>query len=72
LRIKDNPDRPHEDRQNIAFVYTCKATEKVGEGDWESDDMQWFDLSELPPREQIAFDQSDDIAFYLASRAKSK
>src|SRR5215204_3514091 len=45
LRVKDSPNRPHDvDRQNIAFVFYCTATEKVGEKDWESDDVQWFDL----------------------------
>src|ERR1700722_19697338 len=24
LRIKDKPNRPHEDRQNISFVYFCQ------------------------------------------------
>jgi len=65
LRFKDSPNRPHEDRQIIAFVYKCVVTEKVGEGDWESDDMRWFDLADLPPGEQIAFDHITDIEFYL-------
>lgn len=64
LSIIGTPNRPNEDRQNISFVYFCTATEKVGEPDWESDDQQWFALSALPPKEQIAFDHADNIALY--------
>lgn len=69
LRIKDKPDRPHEDRQNISFVYTCEAVEKMNKADWESDDQQWFDLSEVPPSDQIAFDHAEDIDLYKKSKA---
>ncbi len=65
LKINDNPDRPHEDRQNVAFVYVCKAGDKEGEGDWESDEVKWFDLDKLPPKEEVAFDHFEDIEFYL-------
>jgi ADP-ribose pyrophosphatase YjhB (NUDIX family) len=64
LAINDKPDRPKEDRQNIAFVYFCTATEKTGEADWESDDQQWFAWSELPEEEQIAFDHAHNIKLY--------
>lgn len=64
LRIVDDPNRPKEDRQNIAFKYICQAVDKTGEADWESDDQQWFSLSELPAKDQIAFDHYDDIALY--------
>lgn len=65
LRVIDNPDRPGEDRQNINFVYTCTAVEKIGEKDWESDEVKWFDLDSLPPKESIAFDHFDSIKFYM-------
>src|SRR6266550_2872489 len=29
LCVRHNPDRPHEDRQNIAFVFFCTAVDKV-------------------------------------------
>jgi 8-oxo-dGTP diphosphatase len=64
LTIKDNPNRPKEDRQNISFVYFCEAVEKIGEADWESDDQQWFSFDELPARENIAFDHADSIDLY--------
>ncbi len=37
FRIIDTPDRPAEDRQNIAFVHFCIAQERTGTPDWESD-----------------------------------
>lgn len=65
LTIRDNPDRPKEDRQNISFVFFCTATEKVGEGDWESTEEKWFALDDLPPENEIAFDHYENIKLYL-------
>lgn len=64
LRIKDDPNRPKEDRQNVAFVYFCTATEKTGEPDWESDDQQWFAWDKIPDDEAMAFDHAEEIALY--------
>lgn len=64
LAINDKPNRPKEDRQNIAFVYICQATEQTGEPDWESDDIQWYPLNQLPSRENLAFDHADNIELY--------
>lgn len=64
LRINDNPNRPHEDRQNIDFIYVADAVEKTGVSDWESEEVQWFSLDDLPPKEQIAFDHFDSIKLY--------
>lgn len=64
LRINDRSDRPKEDRQNVAFVYFCAAVEKTGEADWESDEQKWFDLDDLPPKEEVAFDHADSIELY--------
>lgn len=65
LTIRDNPDRPKEDRQNISCVFICRATEKVGNSDWEVDDQQWFDLTDVPSEDQIAFDHFQNIQLYL-------
>jgi 8-oxo-dGTP diphosphatase len=64
LTIRDNPDRPHEDRQNISFVYLAEAVGQTGQPDWESDEVKWFPLDNLPPREQIAFDHAASIDLY--------
>lgn len=64
FRIIDRPDRPREDRQNIAFVYILEALEKTGEPDNETREQRWFSLSELPPDEEMAFDHLSDIQLY--------
>lgn len=64
LRINDNPNRPHEDRQNIDFIYIADALEGVGDTDWESEEVRWFPLDSLPPKDQIAFDHADSIELY--------
>ena len=65
LTIRDNPDRPHEDRQNISFVFFCHALEKEGKSDWEVDKQKWYAFDELPPRDEIAFDHYKNIELYL-------
>jgi len=65
LRIKDTPNRPKEDRQNISFVLIADlisidksvVTEEVRE-------LKWFDLDKIPNRSQIAFDHGDDISLF--------
>jgi ADP-ribose pyrophosphatase YjhB (NUDIX family) len=64
LRINDNPNRPHEDRQNIDFIYIAEAVEKTGEADWESEEVKWFPLNALPESSEIAFDHEDSIVLY--------
>jgi 8-oxo-dGTP diphosphatase len=64
LRINDNPDRPHEDRENVDFIYFGEAVRQTGEPDDETADMGWYDLDALPDREMIAFDHADDIDAY--------
>lgn len=72
MRINDNPNRPHEDRQNIDFIYIADAVEKRGEGDWESDAVQWFPLEDLPSIDQIAFDHYDSIKLYMEHLKKPR
>jgi 8-oxo-dGTP diphosphatase len=64
FRIIDAPDRPAEDRQNIAFVHFCVARKKTGTADGESSDVQWFPLSALPPEGEFAFDHYSNIRLY--------
>lgn len=64
LTIKDNPNRPKEDRQNISMTYFAQAVEQTGQPDWESDEIRWWPLDQLPPRDQIAFDHADSIDLY--------
>lgn len=65
LRIADNPDRPKEDRQNVAFIYIGKASKKIGEMDEENSEMKWFDFDSLPNKDDFAFDHFENINLFL-------
>jgi ADP-ribose pyrophosphatase YjhB (NUDIX family) len=71
LQVIDIPDRPNDDRQNIAFVYFCNARNKVGVADEESDEQKWFPLEALPSESEIAFDHLDSIKLYQRIYEKS-
>ena len=64
LCVRHNPDRPHEDRQNISFVFFCTALDKEGDHDWEESEIKWFALDNLPDRESMAFDHIKNIELY--------
>jgi len=64
MRINDNPNRPHEDRQNVSFVYFCQATDQTGTPDDESTELRWFNLDNLPPAKELAFDHIISIDLY--------
>lgn len=69
LSIFDNPDRPNDaGRQNISFNYVCKATQQTGESDAEVTELQWVDVSDLPPQDTIAFDHYKVIQQYIDQR----
>jgi 8-oxo-dGTP diphosphatase len=67
LRINTNPNRPHEDRQNIAIDYIVEPLELVGVGDNESTAVEWFPLDALPPVDTIAFDHHESIELYVTN-----
>lgn len=64
LAIRDDPDTPGDDRQNISFMYFATVSEKTGDADNESEDVQWFPLDKLPSSMQIAFDHQEIIDLY--------
>jgi len=70
FRINDNPNRPMEDKQNVDMIFIAKATKQVKNSDEEVSKLQWFDLDNLPPKEEIAFDHGDSIALYKKYLAK--
>ena len=70
LRVLDDPKRRHDPRQNIVFLYAATATEKVGEGDWETDELRWFALTDLPTAAEMAFDHLESINYYLGRVAQ--
>ncbi|MCG2692079.1 NUDIX hydrolase [Microgenomates group bacterium] len=64
FQVNDNPNRPHEDRQNVSLVYLMKPIKKVNGHDVEVSETRWFDLDNLPPAKSFAFDHLDTIKLY--------
>lgn len=71
FRINTNPDRPHEDRQNIAIEFLVRVIAKTGEPDHESSKVEWIPIDKLIPFEDFAFDHGESIRLYLEYRKKS-
>lgn len=70
FRINTNPDRPHEDRQNIAIEFIMRVMEKVGGQDWENSKVEWIPIDKLLAFDQFAFDHGETIKLYLEYRKK--
>ena len=70
LRINSRPDRPREDRQNIAFDFVIEPLEKRGEPDTESSDVQWIPIDRVLSLD-LAFDHMDSVRAYLDSRRRA-
>ena len=70
FRINTNPNRPHEDRQNVAFDFLVKPTKKVGASDAESSKVEWISTEKLLSFDQFAFDHGASIQLYLDYRKK--
>jgi 8-oxo-dGTP diphosphatase len=64
ITVRDNPDRPSENRQNIAFVFFCDAEKKIQNPDRENSDQKWFSLDDLPKNNEFAFDHLKNIVLY--------
>src|SRR5438132_4656879 len=71
LRVNSRPDRPHEDRQNVAFDFIITPHHKVGEPDAESTAVEWIPIEHLPPMDSLAFDHGETLTLYLDSRARA-
>jgi len=65
LRINDSPNRPQEDKQNVDLVFFASAVRQTGRSDEEVQELKWFNLDRLPPKDQIAFDHFEDLEIYL-------
>ena len=65
FRINTKPDRPHEDRQNIAIEFIVKPLKQVVKPDKESTVVAWIPIEDLPPVEQFAFDHGESVQLYL-------
>ena len=70
LRVNSRPNRPREDRQNVAFDFVIAPLAKVGDADDESEAVEWIPIDRLPALDSMAFDHGESIRLYLASRGK--
>ena len=70
FRINSSPNRPHEDRQNVAFEFIIKPLERIGRMDHEATKVEWIPIDELWPFAQFAFDHGETIKLYLEYRKK--
>jgi ADP-ribose pyrophosphatase YjhB (NUDIX family) len=68
FRINTKPDRPHEDRQNVAIEFLVKPIRKTGEPDHESSKVEWIPIDKLIPLTDFAFDHGESIKLYLKYR----
>jgi ADP-ribose pyrophosphatase YjhB (NUDIX family) len=69
LRVNSRPERPGENRQNVAFEFLVKPLRLVGEPDDESSAVAWIPIGDLPPLDSLAFDHGETVAWYLQHRA---
>lgn len=70
FRVNTNPNRPHEDRQNVVLEFLIKPIRKTGEGDHESSKVEWIPFDKLLPLSEFAFDHGESIGLYLKYRTK--
>lgn len=65
FRLNTTPNRPKEDRQNVAIEFICRAMKKAGEPDAENSKVEWIPIDKLIPFEDFAFDHGRTIRLYL-------
>lgn len=68
FRINSRPDRPAEDRQNIAVEFIVRPVRQVTSPDAESTNVEWIPIEKLLPFESFAFDHGETIRLYLEYR----
>lgn len=70
FRINTDPNRPHEDRQNVALDFLVKPIRKTGGMDKETVAVEWVRIDQLPSLDDLAFDHGVSIRYFLEYRAK--
>lgn len=68
FRINSSPNRPGEDRQNVAFEFIVKTIKQDNHTDNESSKVEWIAIENLFPLDQFAFDHGETIKLYLEYR----
>jgi 8-oxo-dGTP diphosphatase len=65
FRIIDNPVRSNDNnRQNVAFIFTSEVIDYNPVENEEVSELKWFDLDQLPPKGEIAFDFYETLELY--------
>jgi len=62
--INDSPNSTKEDRQNVDIVFIASVVDQIPSDTEEVTELKWFDLSNLPSKEKIAFDYNDYLELY--------
>lgn len=70
FRINTNPNRPHEDRQNVAIDFLIRPIKQTVKKDEESSRVEWIPIDKLLPRSEFAFDHGESIRLYLDYRRR--
>ncbi len=70
FRINSLPNRPHEDRENIAIDFIVKSIKQISLPDHESSKVEWIPIEKLNPLHTFAFDHGETIGYYLKYRKK--
>ncbi|HSD99002.1 MAG TPA: NUDIX hydrolase [Patescibacteria group bacterium] len=70
FHINDTPQRPHEDRQNVDFIYLVKIESGSFHHDDEITHVAWFEKNSLPGEDEFAFDHRATILKYFEYREK--
>lgn len=70
FRINSRPDRPREDRQNVAVEFVITPLARVGAPDHESTAVEWIPIERLPDLDSLAFDHGETLRLYLAARGR--
>ena len=61
FRINSSPNRPKEDRQNVAVDFIVSPLEKIGNEDSESTKVEWIAIDKLWDLDLFAFDHGESI-----------
>lgn len=70
FRINTDPNRPHEDRQNVAIDFILSPIAQTGTPDRENSKIEWIEIDKLLPFSEFAFDHGESIRLYLDYRVK--
>ena len=71
FRINTSPNRPHEDRQNVAIEFILRPIKETGLRDNENSKVEWISIENLLSFDKFAFDHGESIKLYLDYRKES-